>query len=89
MTENQITDLKKQVAKLKENFNLTDFEALQIAVKWELNENLSFALISDEGEPYLSALNSSIEDSLPILTDLLADYVRKTKEEANDDFLNF
>lgn len=89
MTETQISNLKKQVAKLKENFNLTDFEALQIAMKWELNENLSFALTTDEGEPYLSAINSSVEDSLPILTDLLADYLRKTKEEANDDFLNF
>lgn len=89
MTENQISDLKKQVAQLKENFTLTDFEALQIAVKWEQNENLSFALISDGGEPYLSALNSSVEDSLPILADLLSDYLRKTKEEANDDFLNF
>lgn len=89
MTENQISNLKKQVAKLKENFTLTDYEALQIAMKWEQNENLSFALISDGGEPYLSALNSSVEDSLPILTDLLADYVHKTKEEPNDDFLNF
>lgn len=89
MTENQISNLKKQVAQLKENFTLTDFEALQIAMKWEMNENLSFALISDGGEPYLSALNSSVEDSLPILTDLLADYLRKSKEEANDDFLNF
>lgn len=89
MNENQISNLKKQVAQLKENFTLTDFEALQIALKWELNENLSFALTTDEGEPYLSAINSSVEDSLPILTDLLADYLRKTKEEANDDFLNF
>lgn len=89
MNENQITNLKKQVAKLKENFTLTDYEALQIALKWELNENLSFALTTDEGEPYFSALNSSVEDSLPILTDLLADYLRKSKEEANDDFLNF
>lgn len=89
MNENQISNLKKQVAKLKENFNLTDFEALQIAVKLEQNETLTYGLIDHMGSPYLSSLDNIsrfVEEDLAHAGDVLEEHLPQIIEAIKDNY---
>ena len=89
MNEKQLLTLKNQAKQLKENFNLTDFEALQIALKWEQNETLTYGLIDHMGSPYLSSLDNIsrfVEEDLARSGDALEEHLPQIIEAIKDNY---